>query len=74
MRGKWGPGALHSTVPCVKLPCCGLLGPSHLVGIVGESPPELQQGQPRQHRGRLRPPGEGCQQGLVGVVQAAQAV
>lgn len=45
-----------------------------MVGIVGESPPELQQGQPHQHRARLRPPGEGCQQGLVGVVQAAQAI
>lgn len=73
-EGRWRPGALHRAVPCFRLPCCGPPGPPHLAGIIGEAPPELQQGQPHQHRGCLRPSGEGHQQGLVGVVQAAQAV
>lgn len=50
------------------------LGPPHPVGVIGEAPVKLQQGQPHQHGSRLRPPGQGHQQGLVGVLQAAQAV
>ena len=52
----------------------GPVGPPHLVGVMEKSPPQLQQGQSGQHGGRPGPLGEGHQQGLVGVVQAAQAV
>lgn len=53
---------------------CGPAGPPHLVRVMEEPSPQLQQGQSRQHGGGPGPPGEGHQQGRVGVLQAAQAV
>lgn len=79
--GLWVMSAQPLEARCLPqswAPCAPTLlkptGPPHLVGVVEETPPELQQGQPHQHGGRLRPPGKGHQQGLVGIIQAAQAV
>lgn len=60
--------------PGPVFPCPAMVPQPHLVGVVEEAPPKLQQGQSHQHRGCLGPPREGHQQRLVGVVQAAQAV
>lgn len=72
-----GPGACAlPRAVAHHLPCCTAPPPGspHLVCVIEEAPPQLQQGQSHEHRGSLGPPGEGQQQGLVGVLQTAQAV